>query len=446
MPAATSDFGVEYVGNKSVDGKAEQSDDGSTTAPEDWSAGGSPADLVQNGWFGTNPFGTNLLHESGYMMGSFSSADTSTEGSSDDATAKWQGLAPQTPAGAPTMFPVQLTPGTPTSMAMSGSFAAPQGTQMYVMSFAPNGAQVLMPMGSGLPAWNPNVLPAAPATSPQAPENEIGSLEARAAALSAHAAEIRAAARRAKAAAAAARRKSGEPNDSRPKQTNKFEDAHVDAGVAWTAPDDRTTLLARNLPNTLTAVKRWADVTDAGAACQVDENENIPNDDRTTLMFRNLPNNYNRSTLLHMLDTEGLKGTYNLVYLPTDFRNFAGFGYAFVNFVTHDDAVKAKLCFQGFTRWRVPSRKTCDVVWSGPVQGLQAHTERYRNSPVMHDSVPDEYKPAVFVDGVRVPFPAPTKRVRPPRVRRNSAADGCGIATPIPGQVTSSGRSRGKTQ
>merc|ERR1712032_617872 len=154
-----------------------------------------------------------------------------------------------------------------------------------------------------------------------------------------------------------------------------------------------------------------------------DEHESIPNDDRTTLMFRNLPNNYNRSTLWQMLDSEGFKATYNLVYLPTDFRNFAGFGYAFVNFVSHEDAKKAKSSFQGFARWRVPSRKTCDVVWSGPVQGLQAHTERYRNSPVMHDSVPDEYKPVVFVNGIRVPFPPPTKRIRPPRVRQPIAAE-----------------------
>merc|ERR1712032_324345 len=105
---------------------------------------------------------------------------------------------------------------------------------------------------------------------------------------------------------------------------------------------------------------RWADMADQ--CFFADEHESIPNDDRTTLMFRNLPNNYNRSTLLQMLDSEGFKATYNLVYLPTDFRNFAGFGYAFVNFVTHADAKRAKVSFQGFARWRVPSRKTCDVV------------------------------------------------------------------------------------
>jgi hypothetical protein len=164
-------------------------------------------------------------------------------------------------------------------------------------------------------------------------------------------------------------------------------------------------------------------VKGAPAVGQGHDKDEIENDDRTTLMFRNLPNDYTRTQFLDMLDSEGFNGYYSFVYLPTDFKNFAGFGYAFVNFAKHEGAVKAKQYFQGFKQWKVPSRKVCDVVWSGPVQGLSAHTERYRNSPVMHDSVPDEYKPLVFVDGVRVPFPPPTRRIRPPRVRHGIASE-----------------------
>merc|ERR1712066_571567 len=36
------------------------------------------------------------------------------------------------------------------------------------------------------------------------------------------------------------------------------------------------------------------------------------------------------------------------------------------------------------------------------------HVERYRNSPVMHESIPDEGKPIVLNAGVRMPFPLPT--------------------------------------
>jgi len=302
--------------------------------------------------------------------------------------------------------------------------------QMYFMTMTPDGSQMLVPMSAAqVPNWNnsapqSNVSAQDPGFKDFPTEGDsAGSLEARAAALSAYAAQVKAEARKAKAAASAAVRRGRPSTDVTP--TVKIERSLSDLSVAYS--------------------DRWADITDLSAANHYADDDEIPNDDRTTLMFRNLPNNYNRSTLLSMLDSEGLKATYNLVYLPTDFRNFAGFGYAFVNFASHNDARQAKLAFQGFSKWRVPSRKTCDVVWSGPVQGLQAHTERYRNSPVMHDSVPDEYKPAVFVDGARVPFPAPTKRIRPPRVRRNSATDGCGIAAPLPDHVGLSKRSgRGK--
>ena len=42
--------------------------------------------------------------------------------------------------------------------------------------------------------------------------------------------------------------------------------------------------------------------------------------------------------------------------------------------------------FDGFDRWALPTAKVCQVGWSGPHQGFQAHVERYRNSPVMHKS------------------------------------------------------------
>lgn len=163
-----------------------------------------------------------------------------------------------------------------------------------------------------------------------------------------------------------------------------------------------------------------------GSSCEVsfpNDREEVENDTRTTLMFRNLPNNYTRASLLDMLDEEGFNKFYSFVYLPTDFKNFAGFGYAFVNFATHEAAVKAKHHFQGYCKWSVPSQKVCEVVWSGPVQGLSAHTDRYRNSPVMHESVPDEYKPVVFVDGRRVRFPPPTRKIRAPRVRNGIAVE-----------------------
>merc|ERR1712226_1484683 len=122
-------------------------------------------------------------------------------------------------------------------------------------------------------------------------------------------------------------------------------------------------------------------------------------DTRTTLMLRNLPSDYNRELFLDMLDDECLAGEYDFVYFPVDFQTGSGLGYAFVNFTSHEEAVRAWQLLDGFKDWFVGSTKVCEARWSNPVQGLTANVQRYRNSPVMHDKVPDSYKPVVFSNG-----------------------------------------------
>jgi hypothetical protein len=136
---------------------------------------------------------------------------------------------------------------------------------------------------------------------------------------------------------------------------------------------------------------------------------------RTTIMLRNLPNNYDRAMFLDMLDSQGFAGAYDFLYLPIDFSTQACLGYAFVNLSDPSLVASFWRTFDGFAKWILPSRKVCRVSWSGPHEGFDAHVERYRNSPVMHPSVPDEYKPIVFQDGKRIPFPPPTKATRSPR-------------------------------
>jgi hypothetical protein len=140
----------------------------------------------------------------------------------------------------------------------------------------------------------------------------------------------------------------------------------------------------------------------------------------TTLMMRNIPNDYTRAMILDLLDSLDLAGRYNFVYLPIDFQRVSSLGYAFVNLVNHDDAEKAFRGLQGFQDWKVSSQKVCEVCWGEPLQGLSAHVERYRSSPVMHNDVPDQFKPILLQDGIRVAFPPPTKRIRPPRAKRTS--------------------------
>jgi len=135
-------------------------------------------------------------------------------------------------------------------------------------------------------------------------------------------------------------------------------------------------------------------------------------DPKTTLMLRNLPNDYTRDMFLDMLDDECLAGEYDFVYFPVDFQTGFGLGYAFVNFTSHEEALRAWQLLDGYDDWFVGSTKVCEVRWSTPVQGFKANVQRYRNSPLMHHQVPDSYKPMVFENGARVEYPAPKKPIK----------------------------------
>mmetsp|Transcript_98058 Transcript_98058/g.245658 ORF Transcript_98058/g.245658 Transcript_98058/m.245658 type:complete len:448 (+) Transcript_98058:83-1426(+) len=151
----------------------------------------------------------------------------------------------------------------------------------------------------------------------------------------------------------------------------------------------------------------------------LDMNDNGETDEafKTTVMIRNLPNSYSRQLLLDLLDSEGFMGRYDFVYLPIDFTSAVNLGYAFIDLVSPADAHTFIEHFTGFSRWCVGSEKVCVVSWSSPHQGLEQHVERYRSSPVMHPNIPEDWKPLIFMNGVRVPFPPPTKHIKAPKVR-----------------------------
>jgi len=140
--------------------------------------------------------------------------------------------------------------------------------------------------------------------------------------------------------------------------------------------------------------------------------------ERTTVLLRNLPCDFTRARLIELLEDEGFDGTFDFVYVPMDFSSEASLGYAFVNFVSAVDVRRCWTIFDGLLEWGHQCEgKACEVMWAEPCQGLAAHVERYRSSPVMHATIPDDWKPAIFRDGVRVPFPPPTKVVSAPKVR-----------------------------
>lgn len=141
---------------------------------------------------------------------------------------------------------------------------------------------------------------------------------------------------------------------------------------------------------------------------------------RTTLMLDNLPKDCTRTQIMDCLDSTGFKGQYDLVYLPTNFKTWEACRYAFVNMISPEAASQVKQSLDGFEGFRREGQQALTVCWSD-IQGLFANVERYKNSPVMHPDVPEQYKPLLLVNGAPTVFPKPTKSIKaPPRLRRAS--------------------------
>jgi hypothetical protein len=138
---------------------------------------------------------------------------------------------------------------------------------------------------------------------------------------------------------------------------------------------------------------------------------------RTTVMMKGLPDTYTRSDLLKLLDNEGFFGRFNFIYVPIDFKRQRNLGYALINLVSPKEAIRFSNRFEGFCNWSCLCDTVCEVAWCNPHQGLPAHVERYRNSPVMHESVPEEWRPLLLSHGVSIPFPAPTTKIKCPKLK-----------------------------
>lgn len=143
-------------------------------------------------------------------------------------------------------------------------------------------------------------------------------------------------------------------------------------------------------------------------------------DSRTTVVLRRLPRDCTRELVVQLLDRAGFHAKYDFVYLPIDFATETSMSYAFVNIVDPGMVPSFWQAFEGFSDWPAPCAKTCRVTWSEAHQGREALIERYRDSPVMHHSVPDRFRPQLFEDGVPCQFPLPHKAPKAPRARNHS--------------------------
>jgi len=134
-------------------------------------------------------------------------------------------------------------------------------------------------------------------------------------------------------------------------------------------------------------------------------------DEPTTICFRNIPNDYSGKMVVELLDSNGFTDTYNFIYVPHDFKRLptlVNVGYFFVNFVTHDLALRAWEAFDGFHKWTLHSSKVLVASWATKTQGYRACVLRYQDSSVMHQDVPFECRPMFFESGKAV-HQIPTK-------------------------------------
>jgi RNA recognition motif-containing protein len=138
-------------------------------------------------------------------------------------------------------------------------------------------------------------------------------------------------------------------------------------------------------------------------------------------MLKNLPLSFTRESLVELLDKQGFNLMYDFVYLPRDFGSGSSLGYALVNLTSQAAVDDFWARFEGFAEWEIPSDEVCSVEWSEPHQGLSVHVARYRNSPVMHSTVPESWKPAIFAMGRQTSFPPPTRKLKAPKVKQRTS-------------------------
>jgi len=142
----------------------------------------------------------------------------------------------------------------------------------------------------------------------------------------------------------------------------------------------------------------WDDATEEEL-----DRKNKDEEHRTTVVITDIASTCTRDGLLAQLDAAGLSGQYDFVYLPVSFETLATHGYGIVNFVSTQSA---QMLMQSLPN---------SVSFSDQRQGLEGHVANFQDSSLMHEGVPDQFKPVLFKNGQRIPFPAPTRPTRMPR-------------------------------
>lgn len=122
----------------------------------------------------------------------------------------------------------------------------------------------------------------------------------------------------------------------------------------------------------------------------------------TTVMLRNIPNRYTQTSLLAEINGSGFAGSYDFFYLPMDVHNRTNVGYAFINFVTSQEARRFFATYTDYVFTRHSSKKIGRVS-PAHIQGFEDNVRHFTKCAVTqsHDG---QYRPVVFRGGRRRDF------------------------------------------
>lgn len=116
----------------------------------------------------------------------------------------------------------------------------------------------------------------------------------------------------------------------------------------------------------------------------------------TTMMLKNIPCRKSQEEVMMHIDQKNFGGRYDFFYLPRDVKFRANLGYAFINFLTPEDASAFSDEMNGYRFSGSGSTKACAVV-PAHVQGLTNNLAAFKRTEVMRSS-----RKPYFSSGVNV--------------------------------------------
>lgn len=105
----------------------------------------------------------------------------------------------------------------------------------------------------------------------------------------------------------------------------------------------------------------------------------------TTMMLKNIPCRKAQEEVMMHIDQKGFGNRYDFFYLPRDVKFRANLGYAFINFITPEDAHNFQAEMNGYRFSGSGSAKACIVV-PAHVQGLTNNLAAFKRTEVMRSS------------------------------------------------------------